>query len=154
MPSSPGYYNHAAVISLSTVNLHESNLDGVNDNDDVGVDGFSAQQLFSFAWQVARGMVSKWIKSEVTVGLPSKKPYAETIPEEHSRHYFMSSSVTPLWAFFFFHYFFPESPCRKWFRSSWPCSSEHPCWSRRTSEGVRLWFDAPSVRRRVQHKKS
>ncbi|XP_066021049.1 receptor-type tyrosine-protein kinase FLT3-like isoform X2 [Pocillopora verrucosa] len=56
MPSSPGYYNHAAVISLSTVNLHESNLDGVNDNDDVGVDGFSAQQLFSFAWQVARGM--------------------------------------------------------------------------------------------------
>ena len=59
MPSSPGYYNHAAVISLSTVNLHESNLDGVNDNDDVGVDGFSTQQLFSFAWQVARGMVSK-----------------------------------------------------------------------------------------------
>lgn len=56
MSSSPGYYNHAAVISLSTVNLHESNLDGVNDNDDVGVDGFSAQQLFSFAWQVARGM--------------------------------------------------------------------------------------------------
>ena len=40
MPSSPGYYNHAAVISLSTVNLHESNLDGVNDNDDVGVNGF------------------------------------------------------------------------------------------------------------------
>ena len=59
MPSSPGYYNHAAVISLSTVNLHESNLDGVNDNDDVDVVGFSAQQLFSFAWQVARGMVSK-----------------------------------------------------------------------------------------------
>ncbi|XP_066020850.1 receptor-type tyrosine-protein kinase FLT3-like, partial [Pocillopora verrucosa] len=56
MPYSPGYYNHAAVISLSTVNLHESNLDGVNDNDDVGVDGFSAQRLFSFAWQVARGM--------------------------------------------------------------------------------------------------
>ena len=96
MPSSPGYYNHAAVISLSKVNLHESNLDGVNDNDDVGVDGFSAQQLFSFAWQVARGMVSEQIKSEVTVGLPSKKPYAETIPEDHSRHYFMSSSVTPL----------------------------------------------------------
>ena len=67
MPSSPGYYNHAAVISLSRVNLHESNLDGVNDNDDVGVDGFSAQQLFSFAWQVARGMVSKWLKSEVTL---------------------------------------------------------------------------------------
>ena len=107
LPSSPGYYNHAAVISLSTVNLHESNLNGVNDNDDVGVDGFSAQQLFSFAWQVARGMVSKWIKSEVTVGLPSKKPYAETIPEEHSRHYFMSSSVTPLWAFFF-SLFFPR----------------------------------------------
>ena len=79
MPSSPGYYNHAAVISLSTVNLHESNLDGVNDNDDVGVDGFSAQQLFSFAWQVARGMVSKWIKSKVTVGLPSKKPYLKII---------------------------------------------------------------------------
>ena len=59
MPSSPGYYNHAAVISLSTVNLDESNLDGVNDNEDVGVDGFFTQQLFSFAWQVARGMVSK-----------------------------------------------------------------------------------------------
>ena len=59
MSSSPGYYNHAAVISLSTVNLHESNLDGVNDNEDVGVDGFFTQQLFSFAWQVARGMVSK-----------------------------------------------------------------------------------------------
>ena len=148
MPSSPGYYNHAAVISLSTVNLDESNLDGVNDNDDVGVDGFSAQQLFSFAWQVARGMVSKWIKSKVTVGLPSKKPYLKIILD-----IILCRLQLHLFKHFFFHYFFPESPCRKWFRSSWPCSSEHPCWSRRTSEGVRLWFDAPSVRRRVQHKK-
>lgn len=55
MPFSPGYYNHGAVISLSTVNLDERNPSGVND--DISIDGFSTQQLFSFAWQVARGMV-------------------------------------------------------------------------------------------------
>ncbi|PFX29124.1 Mast/stem cell growth factor receptor kita [Stylophora pistillata] len=54
MPSSPGYYNHGAVISLSTVNLDERNPYDVND--EISVDGFSTQQLFSFAWQVARGM--------------------------------------------------------------------------------------------------
>lgn len=35
-----GYYNYVVVILLFMVNFYESNFDGVNDNDDVGVDGF------------------------------------------------------------------------------------------------------------------
>jgi len=46
---SQGINNPAANLSVSTDNLHENGADET--------DSFTNQQLFSFAWQIAKGMV-------------------------------------------------------------------------------------------------
>ena len=49
MSSTSQGINKPAAMSVSTYNLHENGADET--------DSFTNQQLFSFAWQIAKGMV-------------------------------------------------------------------------------------------------
>ena len=52
IPSTSQENNNAAAILVST-----ENTDNNDDDDDEDADSFTTQQLFSFAWQIAKGMV-------------------------------------------------------------------------------------------------
>jgi len=49
MPSTSQEHSDAAAIIVSTENA--------DDDNDEEADGFTTQKLFSFAWQIAKGMV-------------------------------------------------------------------------------------------------